>query len=374
MVSSTCHRRIHGPEDLLDTPRTHPPQNWLEIGARRIKKSQQKNMPGRVTVDRLGHHSAVGLDGVRLASPFRSCLECGVAYGPRTGDYVKLATLGAGGRSTSTTILGLSAIRHLRERSGAFRPAEAAQLQRRPAGRVAAGWALQRLRPGWSGAGRTSPRRGKGGSRRDWTTWRWDRRRLQAGSGSRRVRVESGPQGRGEAGDRQGHGVTFSRRRPLHRSTALADHVPELGTGRPHRHGVRASRRLLCRRGRSGRSHSLPGRSATRLNPTLPSSRTPRRLTEPGLRAFLDYLRRELAIKSDPLDAELQEQLKAASNQHLRLPWAIDEYERLDFSSVAYPRPRSGLGEDRTAVSSHPAAHMGPSSVEKESSHSWKDA
>ena len=56
-----------------------------------------------------------GLTAVFIPAPFRFCLGCGVAYGGRqTADFGKLATLGAGGRSTSTTILGLSAVRELR--------------------------------------------------------------------------------------------------------------------------------------------------------------------------------------------------------------------------------------------------------------------
>src|SRR6266516_3210227 len=48
-------------------------------------------------------------------TPFRFCLNCGVAHaGRQPRDFGKLMTLGAGGRSSATTILGLAAIRSLR--------------------------------------------------------------------------------------------------------------------------------------------------------------------------------------------------------------------------------------------------------------------
>src|SRR6185437_3387652 len=40
-------------------------------------------------------------------------LNCGVGYSGRAGDFGKLAILGAGGRSTSTTVLTLGALREL---------------------------------------------------------------------------------------------------------------------------------------------------------------------------------------------------------------------------------------------------------------------
>ncbi|MEJ2389593.1 MAG: helicase-related protein, partial [Chromatiaceae bacterium] len=55
-------------------------------------------------------------------------------------------------------------------------------------------------------------------------------------------------------------------------------------------------------------------------------------------KVLLDYMRRELAIKVDYLDALYQDRLRQRSNQHLCAPWAIDENERMEHSSVVYPR------------------------------------
>jgi very-short-patch-repair endonuclease len=55
-------------------------------------------------------------------------------------------------------------------------------------------------------------------------------------------------------------------------------------------------------------------------------------------KVLLDYMRRELAIKVDYLDALYQNRLRQRSNQHLRAPWAIDDNERMEHSSTVYPR------------------------------------
>ena len=51
-----------------------------------------------------------------VPAPFRFCLNCGVSYANARGtDFNRLTELGAGGRSTATTVMSLAAIRHLRE-------------------------------------------------------------------------------------------------------------------------------------------------------------------------------------------------------------------------------------------------------------------
>ena len=74
-----------------------------------------------------GAEASGGIAASFIPAPFRFCLRCGVSYGSsRMGDYTKLATLATEGRSTATTILSLSAIRHLK-RDGSL-PADAQKL------------------------------------------------------------------------------------------------------------------------------------------------------------------------------------------------------------------------------------------------------
>ncbi|MGE5483095.1 MAG: DEAD/DEAH box helicase, partial [Bacteroidota bacterium] len=92
------------------------PPDWLEPTAagERIRPGQRKHVPQSVEV---GPDGTVGA-GVAChyqRAPFHLCLKCDVSYSStRSNDAGRLATLGTGGRSTSTTILSLSAVRHLR--------------------------------------------------------------------------------------------------------------------------------------------------------------------------------------------------------------------------------------------------------------------
>ncbi len=74
---------------------------------------------------------------------------------------------------------------------------------------------------------------------------------------------------------------------------------------------------------------------------------------------LLDYMRRELAIQVSFLDKNEQERIYQQSSQHLISPWAIDEDEKLEFASILFPRssrpkdfdghlfisPRGGYGQ-----------------------------
>ena len=67
-------------------------------------------------------------------------------------------------------------------------------------------------------------------------------------------------------------------------------------------------------------------------------------------KVLLDFMRRELAIKVDYLDAAYHEGLRQRSSQRLRPPWALDEQEQLEHAAVLYPRPRRGGDEYRGNV------------------------
>jgi hypothetical protein len=64
-------------------------------------------------------------------------------------------------------------------------------------------------------------------------------------------------------------------------------------------------------------------------------------------KVLLDYLRRELAIKVNYLERTYQESIQQKSSQRLIDPWAIDENEAqvLEYAAVAFPRPSSGQGD-----------------------------
>jgi ATP-dependent helicase YprA (DUF1998 family) len=94
------------------------PDDWLEDhhGTMRVRRNRRKNLPNYIRIESSGRESDDGIDGHYLSAPFRFCLQCGVAYDFRQrSDFAKLSELGAGGRSTATTILSMSTIRGLQE-------------------------------------------------------------------------------------------------------------------------------------------------------------------------------------------------------------------------------------------------------------------
>ncbi|MDQ2888808.1 MAG: DEAD/DEAH box helicase, partial [Chloroflexota bacterium] len=103
------------------------PDDWIEEFkyAYRVRRDRRKALPEALSVHLDGTFgegkSGPGVEGDGLPchfvpAPFRFCLHCGVSYNARQRvDFSKLAALSSEGRSTATTILSLSAIRHLRE-------------------------------------------------------------------------------------------------------------------------------------------------------------------------------------------------------------------------------------------------------------------
>src|SRR6266567_3374213 len=66
-------------------------------------------------------------------------------------------------------------------------------------------------------------------------------------------------------------------------------------------------------------------------------------------KVLLDFMRRELAIKVMYLDPNLNEGIKLQSSQHLKDPWSIDEDEELVHAGYLFPRGRTE-GADRGYV------------------------
>ena len=92
------------------------PEDWLESGKNgwRVQSGSRAKLPIPVSVDPLGVNTPEGLDFQYIKAPFAFCLHCGVAYAGRMSDVSKLSTLSLEGRSTATTVLGLSILRALR--------------------------------------------------------------------------------------------------------------------------------------------------------------------------------------------------------------------------------------------------------------------
>ena len=76
---------------------------------------------------------------------------------------------------------------------------------------------------------------------------------------------------------------------------------------------------------------------------------------------LLDFLRRELAIKVDYLDARTRRGCEQRLEPAAPAPWALDENEQLEYAAVALPAPRRGGDEYRGNVTSRRAAASGSS-------------
>ena len=131
------------------------PEDWLDerAAARASKPRKRRCLPqcscgptdGWVEPTTTVVAGVVGAGAV----PLLPCAAASPTPGAAAATSAKLTTLGSEGRCTATTIMSLAAIaRPARRRRPAGRGQEAAVVHRQPPGRVAAGRALQRLRPG----------------------------------------------------------------------------------------------------------------------------------------------------------------------------------------------------------------------------------
>src|SRR5437667_6285021 len=67
------------------------------------------------------------------------------------------------------------------------------------------------------------------------------------------------------------------------------------------------------------------------------------------IRAFLDFLRKEMAIDAKVLDAEEQKELRRRIEQHLRDPWALDDFDHLLESAIfLLPPGKPNSGKERS--------------------------
>lgn len=92
------------------------PDEWLDARGR-VKKDYQERVPTAVWVATDGTCATGPRDGALKMwwqpAPFSLCLSCGEFYlGQRKNDFTKLASLSSEGRSSATTVLATSLLRH----------------------------------------------------------------------------------------------------------------------------------------------------------------------------------------------------------------------------------------------------------------------
>jgi ATP-dependent helicase YprA (DUF1998 family)/very-short-patch-repair endonuclease len=315
-------------QELLD----RVPEDWLEeIGSGvRVRSDRRRYLPGRFEVNGLGQENGDGPKTIvhYVASPFRFCLCCGVAHNARQGDFLKLSTLGSGGRSSATTILSLSGIRYLRGADDL--PAHARKIltftDNRQDASLQAGHFNDFVQVGLlrSALYRAALAAGADGISHEFLTQRvFDALSLD---------------------------INLYARDPEVKYAALAD------TERALRNVLGYRLYLDLRRGWRVTSPNLEQCGLLEIayesldelcadedpwahaHAALRTASVESRKT--ACKTLLDFMRRELAIKVDYLEARFQEALQQTSSQRLRDPWGLDENEKPEHASILLPRSR----------------------------------
>jgi very-short-patch-repair endonuclease len=262
-------------------------------------------------------------------APFRFCQHCGVSYGMRqTSDFAKVTTLGSEGRSTATTILTLSTIRHLQQDEGLLQEAKKllSFTDNRQDASLQAGHFNDFIEIGLlrSALYRAAYAAGPGGIDHDELTQKvFDALALP---------------------------LDMYAVDPTVRFQALADTHRALRNVLGYRlyHDLKRGWRITSP---SLEQCGLLEMQYTSLDevceaddlwqechPALVAADAATRFRVS--KVLLDYMRRELVIKVDYLNRESQERIQQQSSQRLILPWAIDENERMQYAGILYPSPR----------------------------------
>jgi ATP-dependent helicase YprA (DUF1998 family) len=327
--------------DWSETDLARLPDDWTEIedGEIRLKRSARDKVPRPVPVKRDGSKTESGREAVTswwVTAPFDFCLRCGVSYNERqSNDFAKLASLSSEGRSTATTILSLSAIRRLREQETL--PKEARKLlsftDNRQDASLQAGHfndfvevALIRAAL-FSAVQDASP---KGLTYRDlpertFETLGLDRTEWMQQPDARRSARE-------EADAAFQDILAYRLYRDLQRGWRVTSpNLEQCGLLKIEY----ADLDDICE------EESLWNGSHVALTTATPAHR------KFVVQTLLDFMRRELAIKVQYLEANYQERMKRGSDQHLRRDsaWSFDENEVLERGKILYPRSRRPAGD-----------------------------
>ena len=108
------------PETSSDELLDRLPPDWLEDRGGRfvVKQNRKKDLPEPISVTTNGSLGGSGINIHFLGAPFRFCPSCGVSFDFRIrSDFGKLSELSSEGRSTATTILGMTAVASIRGES-----------------------------------------------------------------------------------------------------------------------------------------------------------------------------------------------------------------------------------------------------------------
>jgi very-short-patch-repair endonuclease len=319
------------PNDL-DAALERIPEEWLEPrgDSFRVKQNYRQYLPRAIALDPTGAVDDDGLACHWVPAPFRFCLHCGVSYGPRRADFGKLLMLGAGGRSSATTILGLAAIRTLREDTADPLPREAQKLlsftDNRQDASLQSGHFNDFVEVGLirSALYRAALAVGEEGLSHDELTLKVFEE-LALPIELYASQPEAAFAARRETDRTLRDVLGYRLYRDLERGWRIT--APNLEQAGLLEIDFEALDEVCAAEEVWAERHQA-----------LATTTLERR--EEIARTLLDYMRRELAIDVDYLDADWQEQLKQRSNQSLVEPWGLEEDEQPLHARVLFPKPR----------------------------------
>jgi len=334
------------------------PEDWLE--GEKIKARRKKYLPQRIYISPDGIENENGILCHYIPRPFYFCLYCGISYGIRQiSDFTKLTPLGLEGRSTATTILSISAIRHMNKMESLS----------------------EKARKLLSFTDNRQDASLQAGHFNDFVEMSLLR------AGIYRAVKDAGPEG---INYEDLAGKVFSALKlpldlyagdPSVRRQALDD------TNRAFRNILGYLIYQDLRRGWRVMAPNLEQCGLLEIkypyldelcetdadwegcHPALLSASPETRFNI--AKTLLDYIRRELAIKVDYLERNYQEKICQQSNQKLCDPWIIEDIKTMAYASLVYPRsrkpdekkdsvylsPRSGFGQYLKRSSTFPEYH-----------------
>jgi ATP-dependent helicase YprA (DUF1998 family) len=323
-ISETCD----WPDDPVDAA-AKLPDDWLDDGGV-VRKDRRKWVPRRVTVLPDGREDEGGLECHYMPAPFRFCPQCGISYAfTQRSDIGKLGSLATEGRSTATTLLSLGTVRSLQaadDLKDAARKLLSFTDNRQDASLQAGHFndfiEIGVLRSALFRAAREAGEEGL--SFDDLSQKVFDMLALPF------EQYASNP------------GALLQPRQNTHRALKS---VLGYRLYRDLERGWRVTSPNLEQTGLLTIDYALLGELAGMdevwegLHPALAES-GPEKRAEVA-RVLLDFMRRELAIKVDYLDADFQDKVRQQSSQYLVAPWALDENERMEVATILLPRARS---------------------------------
>ena len=308
------------------------PDDWIETvnGKLGIRKNRKPYLPRIVKLGSDGIEDENGLEFQFVPAPFHFCLNCGVSYGIRQrSDFAKLSTLSSEGRSTATTILSLSAIEFL-EKQKSLKD-EAKKLlsftDNRQDASLQAGHFNDFIEIGLlrSALYRAVKEAGSEGLKHDnlaIKVFEALNLRTEAYSSNPEVRFQRFIDTKKALLNVLGYRLYLDLRRGWRITSPNLEQCGLLEIKYKSLDDICEAEDLWEKR-----------------HPLLAAAKNYERRRI--IKVLLDYMRRELAIKVDYLNADYQEKMQQQSSQLLIAPWNVDEDERMVHAAILYPRPMS---------------------------------